>query len=112
MQQASWLLAALALFLVLKLHLLPALLAGLLVYELVHLMATPLERHLSNRRAKIAAVLLLAILVVAIVGVGAMHRLTAVRWGVAGTIVWAWILTIPLSALIAATFYAVLMIFD
>ena len=48
----------------------------------------------------------------AIVGVGAMHRLTAVRWGVAGTIVWAWILTIPLSALIAATFYAVLMIFD
>jgi PiT family inorganic phosphate transporter len=48
----------------------------------------------------------------AIVGVGAMHRLTAVRWGVAGTIVWAWILTIPLSALIAATFYSVLMIFD
>src|SRR3989339_745188 len=48
----------------------------------------------------------------AIVGVGATNRLTAVRWGVAGTIVWAWILTIPLSALIAATFYAVLMIFD
>jgi PiT family inorganic phosphate transporter len=44
----------------------------------------------------------------AIVGVGATHRLTAVRWGVAGTIVWAWILTIPLSALIAGAFYAVL----
>jgi len=44
----------------------------------------------------------------AIVGVGATHRLTAVRWGVAGTIVWAWILTIPLSALIAAAAYALL----
>jgi PiT family inorganic phosphate transporter len=48
----------------------------------------------------------------AIVGVGAMHRLTAVRWGIAGTIVWAWVLTIPLSALMAAMFYSVLMIFD
>jgi PiT family inorganic phosphate transporter len=41
----------------------------------------------------------------AIVGVGATKRLTAVRWGVAGTIVWAWILTIPISALIAAALY-------
>ena len=38
----------------------------------------------------------------AIVGVGAVHRLSAVRWGVAGRIVWAWILTIPASALVAA----------
>jgi inorganic phosphate transporter, PiT family len=38
----------------------------------------------------------------AIVGVGATHRLTAVRWGVAGNIVWAWVLTIPASAAIAA----------
>ncbi len=38
----------------------------------------------------------------AIVGVGAVKRLSAVRWGVAGTIVWAWILTIPCSAFIAA----------
>jgi PiT family inorganic phosphate transporter len=37
----------------------------------------------------------------AIVGVGAVHRLSAVRWGVAGRIIWAWILTIPASALIA-----------
>ena len=44
----------------------------------------------------------------AIVGIGATHRLTAVRWGVAGTIVWAWILTIPLSALISAAIYALL----
>jgi len=41
----------------------------------------------------------------AIVGVGATKRLSAVRWGVAGTIVWAWILTIPCSALIAAIFW-------
>ncbi|HUA15743.1 MAG TPA: inorganic phosphate transporter [Verrucomicrobiae bacterium] len=38
----------------------------------------------------------------AIVGVGAVHRLSAVRWGVAGRIVWAWLLTIPAAALIAA----------
>jgi PiT family inorganic phosphate transporter len=38
----------------------------------------------------------------AIVGVGSVNKLSAVRWGVAGNIVWAWILTIPCSALIAA----------
>jgi PiT family inorganic phosphate transporter len=38
----------------------------------------------------------------AIVGVGATKRLSAVRWGIAGTIVWAWVLTIPCSAAIAA----------
>lgn len=37
-----------------------------------------------------------------ILGVGATQRLSAVRWGLAGRIVWAWILTILLSALIAA----------
>ena len=41
----------------------------------------------------------------AIVGVGAVRRLSAVRWGVAGRIVWAWILTIPASAIIAAVIY-------
>jgi PiT family inorganic phosphate transporter len=40
-----------------------------------------------------------------IMGVGATKRLSAVRWGVAGQIVWAWILTIPASAMIGATFY-------
>jgi len=38
-----------------------------------------------------------------IVGVGALKRFSAVRWGVAGQVVWAWILTIPASAIIAAT---------
>jgi inorganic phosphate transporter, PiT family len=38
----------------------------------------------------------------AIVGVGSTRRMSAVKWGVAGRIVWAWILTIPASAIIAA----------
>jgi PiT family inorganic phosphate transporter len=38
----------------------------------------------------------------AIIGVGSIRRLSAVRWGVAGRIIWAWILTIPASAAIAA----------
>jgi PiT family inorganic phosphate transporter len=41
----------------------------------------------------------------AIVGVGATRRLSAVRWGVARQIVWAWILTIPASATIGAGTY-------
>jgi PiT family inorganic phosphate transporter len=41
----------------------------------------------------------------AIVGVGATRRASSVRWGVAGNIVWAWILTIPLSAFFAAVAY-------
>ena len=43
-----------------------------------------------------------------IMGVGATQRLSAVRWGVAGRIVWAWILTIPLSAAIAALTWLIL----
>jgi PiT family inorganic phosphate transporter len=38
----------------------------------------------------------------AIIGVGSTRRMSAVRWGIAGRIVWAWVLTIPASALIAA----------
>jgi inorganic phosphate transporter, PiT family len=41
----------------------------------------------------------------AIVGVGSARRASAVRWGVAGTIVWAWIFTIPASAFVAAIAY-------
>jgi len=41
----------------------------------------------------------------AIVGVGSTQRASAVRWGVAGTIVWAWIFTIPASAFVAAVAY-------
>jgi PiT family inorganic phosphate transporter len=38
----------------------------------------------------------------AIVGVGSVHTLSAVRWGIAGNIAWAWVLTIPASAFLAA----------
>jgi PiT family inorganic phosphate transporter len=41
----------------------------------------------------------------AILGVGSMRRLSAVRWGLARNVVWAWILTIPCSAAIAALVY-------
>jgi PiT family inorganic phosphate transporter len=44
----------------------------------------------------------------AIVGVGSTRRLSAVRWGIAGRIVWAWILTIPASAAISSATYWIL----
>jgi PiT family inorganic phosphate transporter len=43
-----------------------------------------------------------------IMGVGAIQRFSAVRWGVAGRIIWAWILTIPASALVAAAVWLLL----
>lgn len=42
----------------------------------------------------------------AIMGVGSLRRLSAVKWGVAGRIIWAWILTIPCSAAISALAYS------
>ena len=48
----------------------------------------------------------------AIVGVGSTHRLSAVRWGVARKIVWAWVITIPASGAIAAFTYEILLAFD
>ena len=47
----------------------------------------------------------------AIVGVGTTQRLSAVRWGVAGRIVWAWVLTIPCAAITAALTYKVVALF-
>ena len=47
----------------------------------------------------------------AIIGVGAIKRLSAVRWGVARQIIWAWVLTIPAAALIAALTYRTLALF-
>jgi len=44
----------------------------------------------------------------AIVGVGAAHRVNAVRWGIAGRIVWAWLLTIAAAAIMAAAAYRLL----
>ncbi|MEO8042919.1 MAG: inorganic phosphate transporter [Acidobacteriota bacterium] len=47
-----------------------------------------------------------------IVGVGAAKRLSAVKWGVAGRIVWAWVLTIPMAALIAALSYGIVLLIE
>jgi PiT family inorganic phosphate transporter len=48
----------------------------------------------------------------AVVGVGAARRTSAVRWNVAGRIVWAWVITMPASALLAAGFYFLARIAD
>lgn len=47
----------------------------------------------------------------AIIGVGATKRLSAVRWGVTVSLLWAWILTIPVSALLAAIVYYIVRLF-
>src|SRR5919197_1873640 len=77
---AAWLLASGALLLVLPLHLLPALLAGLLVYELVHLLAPRLKMvRVRQAQGKLAAVTILALgvvllLTLAAVGIIAFFR--------------------------------------
>lgn len=70
---ATWFLMAGAMLLVIKVHLLPALLAGLLVFELVHIIAPFIARKFTAKRAKLVAVALLAMLIVgllALVGMG------------------------------------------
>jgi len=47
----------------------------------------------------------------AIIGVGATKRLSAVRWGVTVSLLWAWILTIPVSALLAGIIYLITSLF-
>jgi predicted PurR-regulated permease PerM len=80
-QIAAWILVATGLLLVLHLHLLSALLAGLLVYELVHLAAPVLQRRLSGQRARMVAVSVLAMLAAGVV-VGAVTGLVVfVRGG-------------------------------
>ncbi len=67
---AAWILSGVRLVLILVLQLLPALLAGMLVYELVHVLAPTVYNRLSDKRAKIAAVVLLSTLVLGITTVG------------------------------------------
>jgi predicted PurR-regulated permease PerM len=64
---AAWVLTGVALVLVLQLHVLPALLAGMLVYQLVHVIAPKLNVQISDKRAKLIAVGLLSALVVTLV---------------------------------------------
>jgi len=61
---ASWILAGVALLLIPFFHLISALIAGLLVYELVSLLAPIIERHLINRWSRLLAVVALAILTI------------------------------------------------
>jgi predicted PurR-regulated permease PerM len=64
---AAWVLTGVALVLVLQLHVLPALFAGMLVYELVHVIAPTMNEHISDKRAKIVAVGLFSALMVILV---------------------------------------------
>jgi PiT family inorganic phosphate transporter len=48
----------------------------------------------------------------AIVGVGSAKRPSAVKWGVAGRIVWAWVLTIPMAAIIAGLWYGIILVIE
>ena len=61
---ASWILTGIALFLVLKLHLLSALLAGLLTHELVRLLAPLVEKRLTSKGARLVALAALSILTI------------------------------------------------
>ncbi|MBX9675364.1 MAG: hypothetical protein K2V71_01995 [Methylotenera sp.] len=63
---ASWVLIGVALILVLIFHLLPALLGGLLVYELIRILTPYIERKLPGPRAKLIAIALLTIIIVSI----------------------------------------------
>jgi PiT family inorganic phosphate transporter len=47
----------------------------------------------------------------AIIGVGLSKRVSAVRWGITISLMWAWILTIPVSAVLAASLYYILSLF-
>jgi PiT family inorganic phosphate transporter len=47
----------------------------------------------------------------AIIGVGATKRLSAVRWGVTINLLWAWVLTIPISAMLAGVTYYIVQFF-
>lgn len=79
MNLVAWVVTGLALLLVLNIHLLPALLAGLLIYELVHLTAPLLARRLNSRRAKQAAVALLAMAMIAVVMLAGMGVVAVLR---------------------------------
>ena len=69
---ASWLIATLAMLTVLTVHLLPALIAGLLVFELVHVLAPVFARHLSSTRARGMAVGFVALTVLGAIGAAAV----------------------------------------
>jgi predicted PurR-regulated permease PerM len=76
---ASWIVAGVGLFLVLKLHCLSALLSGLLVYELVRLLAPVVEKRLTSKGARLAALGALSIFTIALLVVLIFATLTFFR---------------------------------
>ncbi len=79
---ASWLLAALTLVLVVKIHLLAALFAGLLVFELVHVLVPILHlERLAGNRAKLVSVALLSTLIVGLLTVAILWAVAIIRGG-------------------------------
>jgi len=74
---AAWVTSGTLLFLTIYLHLLPALLAGLLVYELVHVIA---ERITARTGGKVAAVGLLATLIVGLLVIAAAIPIPVISW--------------------------------
>ena len=78
----SWLIAAIVLILVLKLHLLPALFAGLAVYELVHLLSPKFHGYTSTKnRARLWVLALIASSIVATLGAFALWSVSLFRFG-------------------------------
>lgn len=78
----SWLIAAIVLILVLKLHLLPALFAGLAVYELVHLISPRFHGYASTKnRARLGVLALIASAIVATLGAFALWSVSLFRFG-------------------------------
>jgi len=76
---AAWILMAAGLLMVTKLHLLPALLAGLLVFELIHIAVLRLRRRLSSERAGVVAVTAVAFLIMGAVAAAVMGLMALVH---------------------------------
>jgi predicted PurR-regulated permease PerM len=76
---AAWVLMAIGLVLVLRLHLLSALLAGLLVFELVHIMSPMLQRRLAGRGPQMVAVGILSALIIGLITAAALGTIVFMR---------------------------------
>jgi len=76
---AAWLLMGFAMLFVLHVHLLPALLAGLLVFELVHIISPYIAKKLPGKGAKVIAVALLAMLVIGLLAAISMGLVALLR---------------------------------
>jgi predicted PurR-regulated permease PerM len=76
---AAWSLIGIALVLVLRLHLLSALLAGLLLFELVHMLAPVIQRRVFERRPRMVAVAVLAALIIGVVSAAVLGLIAFMR---------------------------------